>query len=109
MAVAGGVTINNGYRPLYQKVVGTSQTLAAFGIHYDITNSGFNALTIPSGINSNDSNAYWILRNNTSSYLSVAITNSAGGTAPSSVTIPPANSVTLMFTYVSSTSNYVLF
>jgi hypothetical protein len=112
--VSGGVTIRNGFRPLYMNVSGTSLTVASnsFGTHYNITNSGFSALTLPTINWSNDSNGYWIFRNNTSSYLSTTITyTTAGTTAPTNpVVIPPANSTTIMVTYPSgTTSNYVLF
>ena len=112
--VSGGLTIRNGFRPLYSNVTGTSLTVASnsFGTHYNITNSGFSALTLPTINWSNDSNGYWIFRNNTSSYLSTTITyTTAGTTAPTNpVVIPPANSTTIMVTYPSgTTSNYVLF
>jgi hypothetical protein len=112
--VSGGLTIRNGFRPLYSNVTGTSLTVPSnsFGTHYNITNSGFSALTLPTINWSNDSNGYWIFRNNTSSYLSTTITyTTAGTTAPTNpVVIPPANSTTIMVTYPSgTTSNYVLF
>jgi hypothetical protein len=112
--INGGLTISNGFRPLYSNVTGTSLTVASnsFGTHYNITNSGFSALTLPTINWSNDSNGYWIFRNNTSSYLSTTITyTTAGTTAPTNpVVIPPANSTTIMVTYPSgTTSNYVLF
>ena len=112
--VSGGLTVRNGFRPLYMNVSGTSLTVPSnsFGTHYNITNSGFSALTLPTINWSNDSNGYWIFRNNTSSYLSTTITyTTAGTTAPTNpVVIPPANSTTIMVTYPSgTTSNYVLF
>jgi hypothetical protein len=112
--VSGGLTVRNGFRPLYMNVSGTSLTVPAnsFGTHYNITNSGFSALTLPTINWSNDSNGYWIFRNNTSSYLSTTVTyTTAGTTAPTNpVVIPPSNSTTIMVTYPgASTSNYVLF
>ena len=112
--VSGGLTVRNGLRPLYMNVSGSSLTVPAnaFGTHYNITNSGFSALTLPTINWSNDSNGYWVFRNNTSSYLSTTITyTTAGTTAPTNpVVIPPANSTTIMVTYPgASTSNYVLF
>jgi hypothetical protein len=112
--VSGGLTVRNGFRPLYMNVSGTSLTVPAnaFGTHYNITNSGFSSLTLPTINWSNDSNGYWVFRNNTSSYLSTTVTyTSAGTTAPTNpVVIPPANSTTIMVTYPgASTSNYVLF
>jgi hypothetical protein len=69
-------------------------------------------MTLPTITWANDSNGYWVFRNNTSSYLSVVITySSLGTTAPTNpVVIPPANSTTIMVTYPSgATCNYVLF
>ena len=113
--VNGGVTIRNGYRPLYSNVSsGTSLTVAAnsYGTHFNITTSGLTAITLPTIVWASDSNAYWVFRNNTGTYLSITFTyTSAGTTAPTNpVTIPPANSTTMMLTYPGgSTSNYVLF
>jgi hypothetical protein len=112
--VSGGVTIRNGFRPLYMNVSGTSLTVPtnSFGTHYNITNSGFSSLTLPAINWSNDSNGYWVFRNNTSSYLSTTVTYTTAGTsAPTNpVVIPPANSTTIMVTYPGATSsNYVLF
>jgi hypothetical protein len=112
--VNGGVTIRNGYRPLYSNVTTSNLTVAAnsYGTHYNLTNSSFSALTLPTIVWANDSNGYWVFRNNTSSYLSVTITyTTAGTTAPTNpVVIPPSNSTTIMVTYPgASTSNYVLF
>jgi hypothetical protein len=113
--VGGGVTIRNGYRPLYSNVVTTTLNVAAnsYGTHYNITTSSWAAISLPTIVWANDSNAYWVFRNNTGTYLNIAFTyTSAGTTAPTNpVTIPPANSVTMMLTYPGggTTSNYVLF
>jgi len=112
--VNGGLTVRNGFRPLYMNVSGTSLTVPtnSFGTHYNITNSGFSSLTLPAINWSNDSNGYWVFRNNTSSYLSTTVTYTTAGTsAPTNpVVIPPANSTTIMVTYPgATTSNYVLF
>jgi hypothetical protein len=112
--VGGGVTIRNGYRPLYSNVVSTPLNVAAnsYGTHYNITISTFSAISLPTIVWATDSNAYWVFRNNTGTYLNVAFTYTSAGTTagPTSVTIPPANSVTMMLTYPGgTTSNYVLF
>ena len=114
LEVNGGFTIRNGYRPLYTVVSATSLTVAAnsYGTHYNITNSAFATMTLPTIVWAQDSNGYWVFRNNTSSYLSVTITyTTAGTTAPvNPVVIPPSNSTTIMVTFPGgSTSNYVLF
>jgi hypothetical protein len=112
--VNGGVTIRNGYRPLYSNVTTSNLTVAAnsYGTHYNITNSAFATMILPTVLWPQDSNGYWVFRNNTSSYLSVTITyTTAATTSPTNpVVIPPANSTTIMVTYPgASTSNYVLF
>jgi hypothetical protein len=112
--VNGGVTIRNGYRPTYSNVSsGTSLTISAntYGTHYNITTSGLTGITLPTVTGSTDSNAYWIFRNNTGSYLSITFTYTTTGTTfpTNPVTIPPASSVTMMVTYPSSVLGYVLF
>jgi hypothetical protein len=114
--VNGGVTIRNGYRPLYSNVSsGTSLTVAAnsYGTHFNITTSGITAIALPTIVWASDSNAYWVFRNNTGTYLSITFTyTSAGNSAPTNpVTIPPANSVTMLLNYNVGvpSSNYVLF
>ena len=114
LEVNGGVTIRNGYRPLYNNVTTSNLTVAAnsYGTHYNITNSAFATMTLPTVLWPQDSNGYWVFRNNTSTYLSVTITyTTAATTSPTNpVVIPPANSTTIMVTYPgASTSNYVLF
>jgi hypothetical protein len=111
--VNGGVTIRNGFRPLYSLITAsTTLTAGAYGTHYNITNSAFSLLTIPTVSFTNDSNGYWVFRNNTSSYLSISVTYTtfADSYPTNPVVIPPASSTTLMVTYASGpTSNYVLF
>jgi len=112
--VNGGVTIRNGYRPSYSNVSsGTSFTVpsAAYGTHFNITASSITGITLPTVVGSTDSNAYWVFRNNTAGYLSITFTyTTAGTTYPANpVTIPPANSLTMMVTFPSSVLGYVLF
>lgn len=121
LQVAGGLTLGNGYRPLYQKIVsGTSITPASssYGTHYDINTSEITGLSIAypgstQALWSNDSNGYWVFRNNTGTYLSLTISYTAAtpNIYPSNMIIPPGNSVTLMATYPGggTNSNYVLF
>jgi hypothetical protein len=119
LTVTGALTVANGYRPSYVKISsGTSITPAAssYGTHYDIYTSAITGITISypaSGQWSNDSNGYWVFRNNTGTYLSITMTysNAAANIYPSNMIIPPANSVTLMASYPGggSNSNYVLF
>ena len=112
--VNGGVTIRNGYRPSYSNVSsGTSFTVppTAYGTHFNITASSITGITLPTVVGSTDSNAYWVFRNNTAGYLSITFTyTTAGTTYPTNpVTIPPANSLTMMVTFPSSVLGYVLF
>jgi hypothetical protein len=111
--VNGGAVIRNGFRPSYSLVSsGTSITVASssYGYHYNITTSGITGITLPTGITSTDSNAYWVFRNNTSGYLSITFTYQTAGTTPTNpVAIPPSNAVTMMVTYPSSSLVYVLF
>jgi len=112
--VNGGVTIRNGYRPLYSNVTTSNLTVAAnsYGTHFNLTNSAFSTMTLPTITWANDSNGYWVFRNNTSSYLSISVTYTtfADSYPTNPVVIPPANSTTIMVTYPgASTSNYVLF
>jgi hypothetical protein len=116
--INNGLTISNGFRPLYGLVTGTSLTPATtpaitssnYGTYFNITNSGFNTLTLPTSTYSTDSNAFWVLRNNTASYLSITTTyTGTGGGGSGSLTIPPANSTTIMFTSNTSGSNAYTF
>jgi hypothetical protein len=119
--VNGGFTVRNGYRPLYQKWTAPGALeppSSSYGTHYDIVTSAVTGLTIayPGALASawsNDSNGYWVFRNNTGTYLSLAITYSVAvpNIYPSNMIIPPGNSVTLMATYPGggTNSNYVLF
>jgi hypothetical protein len=110
--VNGGVTVRNGFRPLYSNVSsGTTFTAGAYGTLYNMTTS-ISGISLPAVTWTTDSNAYWVFRNNTSGYLSVTFTYTGSyTTAPTNpVVIPPANSVTMMLTYPGgTTSNYVLF
>jgi hypothetical protein len=111
MAITGGLSLTNGYRPLYSSVTASNLTTGAYGTHYNITNSAFSALTLGSGTGSSvDYNAYWVFRNNTGSYLSITVTYTVSGGAPSStITIPPANSTTIMFVATTGGSAGVVF
>ena len=116
--VNGGVTIRNGLRPLYSNVITASLSSGvytvpanAYGTHFNITTSAITGITIPTVTGATDSNAYWVFRNNTGGYESITFTyTTAGTTFPANpVTIPPANSITLMVTFPSSVLGYVLF
>jgi len=116
--VNGGVTIRNGLRPLYSNVITGSLSSGvytvpanAYGTHFNITTSAITGITIPTVTGATDSNAYWVFRNNTGTYLSTTFTYTTAGTSfpTNPVAIPPANSVVLMVTFPSSVLGYVLF
>jgi hypothetical protein len=112
--VNGGVTIRNGFRPLYSNVIANPLTVPAnaYGTHFNITTTALNAITLPAIVWATDSNAYWVFRNNTGNYLPITFTYTGTyTTAPANpVTIPPANSVTMLMSFPGgTTSNYVLF
>jgi hypothetical protein len=111
LTVNGGLSLAQGYRPLYSNVTTSNLTTGAYGYHYNITNSAFSSLTLGSGTgSSNDYNAYWVLRNNTGSYLNITVTYTvSGGTPSNTVTIPPANSLTMMFIATTGGSAGVVF
>ena len=101
-------------------VTGTSLTsltspaisTSTYTTYYYISNSGFNALTLPSSsptpFTSADIGAYWVLRNSTTSYLSITVSNNSNITNP--LVIPPGNSVTIVITSVSAgVASYSLF
>jgi hypothetical protein len=84
------------------EVTGTSQTLSSanYSTYFYLTNSGFNALTLPSSTATADGGRYWTLRNATNSYLSITLTNNLNLTSP--ITIAPTNSLTLAISGVST-------
>jgi hypothetical protein len=102
LAVSGGLTITNGYRPVYNlwsSGAMISPTNTTYGTHYSITTSAVTAITLPTSTNTTDNNAYWVFRNNTGTYLSITVTyTGTGASSPTgTVTIPPANSLTIMY------------
>jgi hypothetical protein len=113
LQVTGGLTLGNGYRPLYSNVTsGASLSLSsiAYGTHFNITTSALTAISNGTITQSTDSNAYYVFRNNTGTYLSITFTYVTSGTQPPNpVIIPPANSVTMMYQYTGSSLSYVLF
>ncbi len=88
------------------EVSGTSQTLSSsnWNQYFYLTNSGFNALTLPSSTATSNAGRFWTLRNATNAYLSVTLTNTLSLTSP--LTIPSSNAVTLAIS--GSTSNTIL-
>lgn len=88
------------------EATGTSQTLASsnYNTFFYLTNSGFNALTLPTVTATTDAGNYWTLRNATSSYLNITLTNTLSLTSP--LAIGPSNAITLVVS--GATSNTIL-
>jgi hypothetical protein len=113
--VNGGVTIRNGYRPLFSNVSTNTLTITAgnFGTHYYLTSPYMSNITLPTLTSSTDSNGYWVFRNTTSYYINTLFfwptINGTSPTAPTSnyIGIPPSNSLTLML--VNSGGSYGLY
>ncbi len=91
---------------LVQEVSGTSLTLSSTNYNYFfyLTNSGFNAVTLPSSTAISAGGNYWSLRNATAGSLSITLTNTLSLTSP--LVIPSGNSTTLTISGV--TSNTIL-
>ena len=85
----------------------------SYGIYYYITNSGFASISLPATGGSNTTlpfNGWFVtMRNNTSSYLSIAVTGTNNSTPASPFTIPPANSVTVAYDSNAATPIFVFF
>jgi hypothetical protein len=88
------------------EVTGTSQTLSSanYNTFFYLTNSGFNAVSLPATTATSAGGNYWALRNATASYLSITLTNTLSLTSP--LVIPPANTQTLAIS--GATSNTIL-
>ena len=91
---------------LVQEVSGTSLTLASSNYNYFfyLTNSGFNAVTLPSSTATSAGGNFWLLRNATAGNLAITLTNTLSLTSP--LVIPSGNSTTLTISGV--TSNTIL-
>ena len=92
----------------YSNVTGTTATVTtgSYSTYYNITNSGFTTLNLPVSAPTTDG-AFWVFRNNTSSYLSITVTGTTNGISGNLFVIPPGNSTTLMWSVSGST--YIFF
>jgi hypothetical protein len=93
-------------RVAMSEVSGTSATLASsnYNTTFYLTNSGFNAVTLPSATVVTDGGYYWTLRNATSSSLNITLTNNLNLTSP--LVIPASNAQSLIIS--GATSNTIL-
>ena len=62
--------------------------------YFFITNSGFNAITLPTATPTTQGGAFFQFKNSTSSFLSITLTNTLGLTSP--VVISPSNAITFV-------------
>lgn len=88
------------------EISGTSLTLTSNNANrfYYLTNTGFNATTLPASTSTLPRGMHWTLRNATTSPLSITLTNTLNLTSP--LVIPAGNSQTLVVS--SLTSNTIL-
>ncbi len=89
-----------------QEISGTSLTLAAsnYNNYFYVTNSAFNAMTLPSSTATTLGGLFWSVRNATAGSLSITLTNTLTLTSP--LVIPSGNSATLAIS--GTTSNTIL-
>jgi hypothetical protein len=91
------------------EVSGTSLTIdlsSNFNRNFYLTNTGFNALTLPAATPTSFGGVYWTLRNATAGNLSITLTNTLSLTSP--LVIPASNSQTLLVSD-QSTNTILLF
>ena len=88
------------------EVSGTSLIVSGenWNRYFYLTNSGFNALTLPSETSTGEGGRFWTLRNATNSTLSITLTNTLSLTSP--LLISPLNAVTLAIS--GGTANTIL-
>jgi hypothetical protein len=77
-----------------------SSPLSTWNKYYYLTNTGFNAITLPGTTSTITGGKFWCLRNATPATLSITLTNTLSLTNP--LVIPPANSLTLVISGVSN-------
>jgi len=91
VAAVTGIILNSSSSP--------ALTTATYGTYYSITNSAFDTITLPNSAGA-DTGSFWVFRNNTRAYLNITVTytGSTSGEETGIVTIPPENSLTIVFT-----------
>jgi hypothetical protein len=88
------------------EISGTSLAISTVNSNrsFYLTNSGFNAVTLPSTVSNFLGGSYWSLRNSTASQLTITLTNTLNLTSP--LIIPSSNTQTLVVSR--DTSNTIL-
>jgi hypothetical protein len=76
----------------------------SWGTYYNLLRSDFSGITLPSQA-STENGAFFVFRNNTSGYITPAITYTNGSGLGTSIAIPPSNAATVVWTG----TKYVLF
>jgi hypothetical protein len=91
-----------------QEITGTSLTLASsnYNNYFYITNSAFNAMTLPSSTATTLGGLFWSVRNATAGNLSITLTNTLTLTSP--LVIPSGNSATLAISGVNANTILLL-
>jgi len=86
----------------------TSLTLTSsnWNMFFFLTNSGFNAVTLPSSTSTTDGGNFWTLRNATNNFVSVTLTNTLNLTSP--LVIPSMNTSTIAISGATS-NTFLLF
>jgi len=111
--------ITNTSRLLISNVTGSNLTITtqAYTQYYNITNSAFSAITLPTSKNW-EGGSFWVFRNNTGSTLSITVTfTGSGGGGSNSISIAPDTSSTIVWngvpgggaSGVGGSSNYTFF
>ena len=92
---------------------GTSITVttASLGTTYSITTTGITGITLPASMTGITEGAFWMFQNNSSTALTIALTNgtvtNAGSSGVSSLTITRGGGITLV--YSGTTTTYIVF
>lgn len=92
---------------------GTSITVttASLGTTYSITTTGITGITLPASMTGITAGAFWLFQNNSSTALTIALTNgtvtNAGSSGVSSLTITRGGGITLV--YSGTTTTYIVF
>ena len=111
--------ITNTSRLLISNVTGSNLTITtkAYTQYYNITNSSFTAITLPTSKNW-EGGSFWVFRNNSGSTLSITVTyTGSGGGGSNTISIAPDTSSTIVWngvpgggsTGVGGSSNYTFF